>query len=441
MKYPLNLRNLVVGVDLKVPLRNGTWVTGINFDNAASTPPLVPVLQSIINFSPLYSSVHRGMGYKSQLSTSMYEMARHTVAKSVNADLRHHAVIFVKNTTEAINKLANRIGEYNKNAVVLSTDMEHHSNDLPWRGKYKVDYVPVNEEGKLSLEALKSKLRHYRGRVKLVTITGASNVTGYINPIHEAAALAHKYGAKILVDAAQLLPHVPVDMGSLDSPTHIDYLDFSGHKLYCPFGIGVLVGLKSTFDQGAPDYVGGGTIKFVSHDYVRWADPPYKEEAGTPNVIGAVALAESLRTLESIGWRYIQDHEEALVNYTLEKMHKIPDITLYGNSKDSQDRVGVISFNIEGIPHATVAAMLSYEAGIAVRSGCFCAQPYIQKILKIPSKEMKEYIYKDHIYRPGTVRISFGFYNTFEEVDILINTLHNIVRRKKFFLHRYRNMQ
>ncbi|NFH49332.1 aminotransferase class V-fold PLP-dependent enzyme, partial [Clostridium sporogenes] len=182
---------LVVGSDTKIPLYNGQLSSCINFDNAATTPPLVSVINSIVNFSPWYSSIHRGTGYKSQLSSKIYEDSRETVGKFVEADLDKDTVIYVKNTTEAINKLSYRLCSYDDDSIILTTSMEHHSNDLPWRNKYKIDYIEVDEFGRLVMEDLKNKLIKYGDKVKLVTITGASNVTGYINPIYDIAKLVH----------------------------------------------------------------------------------------------------------------------------------------------------------------------------------------------------------------------------------------------------------
>lgn len=227
-------RYLVVGSDTKVPLYNGQLSPCINFDNAATTPPLVSVINSIVNFSPWYSSIHRGTGYKSQLSSEIYEDSRETVGKFVEADLDKDTVIYVKNTTEAINKLSYRLCCYDDDSIILTTSMEHHSNDLPWRNKYKIDYIEVDEFGRLVMEDLKNKLIKYGDKVKLVTITGASNVTGYINPIYDIAKLVHAYGCKILVDGAQLVPHCKFSMKPYDSLEHIDYLTFSAHKMYAP---------------------------------------------------------------------------------------------------------------------------------------------------------------------------------------------------------------
>jgi cysteine desulfurase / selenocysteine lyase len=431
MNYKLSesiYRHLVMGTDTKIPLFNGQWVPSINFDNAASTPPMVSVMEEINRFSPMYSSIHRGTGYKSQYSSHIYEEARETVLNFVNADPLNDTVIFVKNTTEAINKLSYRLKEDNKKSVILSTWMEHHSNDLPWRNKFQVDYVQVDSEGKLDLKDLESKLIRYKGKVKLVTVTGASNVTGYINPIHKIAELAHHYQAKILVDGAQMVPHTIVNMRPQNPLQRIDYLAFSAHKMYAPFGIGVLIGPRETFQQGASELVGGGTAQIVTHNWVIWNDPPHKDEAGSPNVMGVVALAAAIKTLRALDMRKIDHYECQLAEYAYSGLRSIPGITLYSQFSPGEPRIGVIPFNVKGIPHERVALILANEAGIAVRTGCFCTQPYIQKLLSISPKQM-EYFKKNHnSSRPGIVRISFGLYNNFSEINTLLQMLEQIVR-------------
>jgi selenocysteine lyase/cysteine desulfurase len=437
MDLGTNYRGLVVGVNTSVPLANGTYVTAINFDNAATTPPFTSVLQAINNFSPWYSSIHRGTGYKSQYSSEFFDKSREIIASFVKADYNTNTVIYVKNTTEAINKLANRLYKYGHKNVILSTEMEHHSDDLPWRDNYEVDYIAVDYNGRLSLKSLEYKLQRHGGRVKLVAVSGASNVTGFLNPIYEIAEIAHKYRAKILVDGAQLASHAEIDMKPDHSVQHIDYLAFSAHKMYAPFGTGVLIGPKDTFSRGEPDYKGGGTIDLVTHNYVRWAPAPERDEAGTPNVMGVVALVEAIKTLNNIGMHHIEQNEKALTDYTLQRLKCVPDLQLYGNTEDSSDRVGIITFNIKDMHHRIIATILSHEYGIAVRSGCFCAHPYITKLLDMSKKDLKKLIKFGDGPRPGMVRISFGLYNTTEEVEVLIKALIHITDHRAYYLEKY----
>lgn len=438
VKYNTNYRELIVGTETKIPLSNGQMVTSINFDNAATTPPFSSVLQSVVSFAPWYSSIHRGTGYKSQYSSELYERSREQIRAFVKAD-PNNTIVYVKNTSEAINKLSYRLYHKSKRSMILSTYMEHHSNDLPWRNKYDVDYIKVDENGRLSIQDLERKLHKYKKKVALVTVTGASNVTGYKNPIHDIAELVHDYGARIMVDAAQLIAHSCIDMKPDNSGSHIDYMAFSAHKMYAPFGSGALIGPEYDFEKGEPEYRGGGTIDIVTHDLIRWAEPPHKDEAGTPNIMGVVALSEAVRSLESLGMANLEAYELSLVEYALDALSKVPGIKLYCD-KDIRDRVGIIPFNIDGLPHQTVAAALSAESGIAVRSGCFCAQPYVQTLMNISRNEIRRRIRNPELPHPGMVRLSFGLYNNYDEIDVLVNKLFEISTNKELYMERYKEI-
>lgn len=422
------LKNLVVGANTPVPVNNGSMVKSINFDNAATTPPFTSVLKKIAKFAPMYSSIHRGTGYKSKLCSKLYENSKKIIADFLNADASLNTVIYVQNTTEAINKIAYKLSQSSDKCTVLTTLMEHNSNFLPWRYGFDIDYVDIDICGRLDLNDLEHKLKKYQGSVKLVTVTGASNVTGYINPIHTIASLAHKYGAYILVDAAQLIAHGPIDIMDQYNDKHIDFIVFSGHKMYAPFGSGALIGPKDFF-VGKPNLVGGGTVKMLTSTDVVWNDPPYNEEAGTPNLMGAIAITEAIRTLSEIGLDTIVSNEHTITEYALNNLRTIPNLKIYG-SDECENRVGIISFNFTNIPHYTTAQFLSDDAGIAVRNGCFCAQLYIQKLLDIKGSELKWYLNHPDPEGPGMVRISFGLYNDTKEVDTLVDALTCFYRNK-----------
>lgn len=431
-------KNLIVGGNSMVRLVNGNSVNYINFDNAATTPPFQSVIKEIVSFSNIYSSVHRGTGYKSIVSSMLYDEGREIVLDFVGGNRDYHTVIFLKNTTECINKISYRLKDTLKDKMVLSTYMEHHSNLLPWKYKYPTDYVEVDTFGRLCLEDLEFKLKLYKGKVGLVTVTGASNVTGYINPIYTIAKLCHKYGAKILVDGAQLIPHSPFDMKPIDSPEHIDYIAFSAHKMYAPFGIGALVAPKEIFQNGFSEQVGGGTVKFVSIEDTVWSDPPEKEEAGTPNLMGVVALSTSIKTLYGLNMKKVDEYERSLTKYALDLMKDIPGLILY-DDMDVEKKVSIISFNMKGLEHNELATILSREGGIAVRNGCFCAQPYVQRLLKISNEDVKKYMENESLPRPGLVRISLGLYNDYNEIYLLAYLLKEISKNLKFFKNKYRN--
>lgn len=433
------LRSFVVGVDAKTPLLNGDYVPAINFDNAATTPPFIAVMTQITNFTPWYSSIHRGKGYKSILSSDLYEEGRNVLAQFVKADKQRDYIIYTKNTTESINMLAYLMLQRDSEQVILSTEMEHLANDLPWRDKFKVEYAAVDAEGKLSLADLENKLVKHQGKIRLVAVAGASNVTGYINPIHDIAKLAHKHGAKILVDAAQLIPHAAIDMKPHDSPDHIDFLAFSGHKMYAPFGIGVLIGPQEFFDHTEPVYRGGGAVRLVSPDFVQWSEAPAREEAGTPNLMGVVALIAAVKTMQSIGVNVIHEYETYLHDYAWAGLRRLSDVHIYAQQGQNEKRVSLIPFNMEGVHHNVLTEILSREGAIAVRSGLFCAHPYAQKLLHLSPEELEYYRHNEHVPLPGMVRVSFGLYNNTQEIDELLAMLRRISKNKRDFNSRYKN--
>lgn len=428
------LRRNIVGLEQKVPVLGGRGRCYVYLDNAASTPALKSVTEDIIQMMNWYAGVHRGTGYKSLLCSRIYDESHDIIAQFVGADSQKDTVILVKNTTEAINKLSRRLvlvpGD-----VVLTTEMEHHSNDLPWRSQAQVQYAGLTRKGELDVDDLEARLKRTYPRVKLLAVCGASNVTGHINDVHKLAALAHEYGAKILVDGAQLIPHYRFNMKPHGQPDHIDYLAFSAHKIYAPFGSGVLIGPKETFRRGDPDYSGGGTVNLVMKDHVYWADVPDKEEAGSPNVPGAYALARTLQYLEKTGMEELVRHEEELVSYALDRISKIKHVVVYG----TQPRVGVISFNIEDMHHALVGAVLCFEAATGVRTGCFCAQNYVRKLLGLLEKPEHATIYQQKRLDivPGMVRASLAGYNTREEVDHLVSWIRKIMLNRDYYRKKY----
>ena len=293
----------LIGADTLVPCGDGRSRRYANLDYAASTPVMAAVWDAVEAFIPWYSSVHRGSGLKSQLSTAAFEDARHTVAEFVGARAAD-AVVFVRNTTEAINVLSAALPAGTR---VLASAVEHHSNLLPWR-RHDVRLLPFAGSADELLDACERTLRSARPRIDLVAVTGASNVTGEVWPVAELAAIAHAHGARLFVDAAQLAPHRRIDMAGAG----IDFLALSGHKLYAPFGAGALVGDAGRLGAREPLLHGGGAIELVTPDDVIWADAPQRHEAGSPNVVGAVALAAACRALLDLGMDTVAAHERAL---------------------------------------------------------------------------------------------------------------------------------
>lgn len=423
-----DLRNDIIGLNTTISLLNGAERRYVFLDNAASTPTFRKVLQRIEEFLPWYAGVHRGVGLKAVVATRAFEMAHRAAGDFVGAQRDGNIVLFSKNTTESLNKVANHF-HFMHDDLVVSTLMEHHSNDLPWRKHCRVIRIGILPDGSVDLAGLQSELHKHRGKVRLVAIAGASNVTGICNPIHEIAAWAHTAGARIVVDAAQLVAHRPVTMLPNDDPRHIDFLAYSAHKMYAPFGIGVLIGPTDFFAAGAPDLVGGGTVSYVGLDEVEWAELPHKEEAGSPNVVGAVALMEAINILLSVGMKAIAEHERHLLEYAIGKMRILPRVRIFGPTENLENKVGVIPFIVDGMDHALVATILSVEGGIGVRNGNFCAQPYMRKLLNVSQEEekFKRVSRCDTPTLPGMARASFGCYNNEEDVDIFVDMLDRIV--------------
>ncbi|MCU7493979.1 MAG: aminotransferase class V-fold PLP-dependent enzyme [Ignavibacteria bacterium] len=428
-----NLHDRIFGIDRRVPLLDGRCIPYVNLDNAASTPPFVEVMKALEAFMPYYSSVHRGTGFKSRLSTAAYDKAHETIGRFVGADLNTNTVIFGKNTSEALNKLSYRL-EIPEDKVVITSRLEHHSNDLPWRDRANVVHVKATYEGRFDEEDFDRLLEEYKGRIALVAVTGASNVTGFIQPIHRLARKAHEAGARILVDGAQLAPHRKIDMKPDNDPEHLDFVVLAGHKMYAPFGTGALVGPKEVFLKGKPEYSGGGTVNVVTQDEVYWGGTPDRDEAGSPNVPGAVAMATAAKVLMNIGMDRVAEHERVLTAYCLERLRSIPGVTIYGETDPAkaEEKVGVIPFNLEGVPHFLLSSILGYEGGIGVRSGCFCAHPYVVHLLHLSDEEAQSWrtqmLQGDKSDMPGMVRISFGCYNTMEDIDKLLEMVEKVSR-------------
>ncbi len=441
-----NIRELFVGLDREVPLLDGSYRQYVNLDNAATTPPFRDVVNTINKFIDWYASVHRGTGYKSLLSTNVYNQCREIVAKFVGADPSYHTVIFCSNTTDAINRLCHCL-HLEEDEFVLISMMEHHSNMLPWRICGNVDYIQTKlPDGSLDIEHLKTKLGEHKNKVKLVAITGASNITGYLPPIKEIAQIVHQSGAMLLVDAAQLIAHRPIKMGCPDDSDHIDFLAFSAHKMYAPFGSGALIGPTEFFEKRNPGYVGGGAVELVTLDEIVWTDVPEKEEAGSPNLIGVLALAKSIQILQDIGMENVAIHERNLTAKILQLLNDIPEIKIFGENDPTlkHDRVGVIPILLNKMEHSLLAAILGYEWGIGVRHGCFCAHPYIENLFQLNDEDLNQYAKRiqegDRSNLPGFVRISLGLYNTTEEIEYLIYALKEIIKfghKGKYTLNKY----
>lgn len=420
------IRKLFIGLDNKIVINGKKQVIPINFDNAATTPVLKKVMRAVLKASENYGSIARGDGQKSQYSSDLYEECRRYVIKYFNAPLNKYTAIFIGNTTEGINKLSNILIE-NKNDIVITSRMEHHSNDLPWRGKCDLKYVEVDEKGRIIMEELEEMFSIYQDRIKYVTITGASNVTGYITDIRRVAKLAHKYGAKLIVDGAQLVPHRAINICGKEDDDYIDFLIFSAHKVYAPFGSGAIIGLRDELEKYPPDTKGGGTVERVLDDEIIWLSTPEKNEAGSPNFFGAVALMQALKEMNKIGFELIESNEKKLLKILIEGMKNFERVILYGDNENIEDRLGIMVFNIDRLCYEMVGEYLASIRGIAVRQGGFCAHPYTRRLLGIKNDEIEEYIKKNGM--PGMVRVSLGAYNSEKEVNIFLETIEYICKK------------
>jgi len=413
---PLHL----VGEGLEVPCLDGATRPYLSLDQAASTGASLGVAARVNAFLPYYSSVHRGAGYASRFSTAAYEEARAAVLSFAGRSADDVAIL-CRNTTEAINHLAFRLA-LAPGDIVLTTVLEHHANLLPW-GRYATcRFVECTADGRLELAALLAGLEA-SPRPKLLAITGASNVTGYLPPLEEAITAAHERGVPVLVDAAQLAPHRAL-------PAAADYVVFSGHKLYAPFGAGALIGPRATFAVGDPFLAGGGAVELVDLDEVVWSAPPEREEAGSPNVLGAVALGAALDELAAIGFPAITAHDEALRSCLYRGLAAIEGVRLLGPPAEVAG-LPVAAFVVEGLPHALIAARLSAEFGIGVRHGCFCAHPYLVRLLGLGEGELARFRERarrgDHREMPGAVRASAGASTTTADVERFLEALRTIV--------------
>jgi len=399
--------------DFPILRRQVNGKTLIYFDNAATSQKPRTVIDSLTRYYSDYNAnIHRGIHKLAEEATIAHEEAREKVAKFING--RHtEEMIFVRNATEAINLVANSWGRANigRGDKIVLTIMEHHSNIVPWQllaheKGAEVAFVKIDENGLLRQDEIHELIDE---RTKIVCVTHASNVLGTVNPIREIGRVAHRYGALMMVDAAQSVPHMSVNVRDLDC----DFMAFSGHKMMGPTGIGVLFG-KREFLEKMPPFLGGGEmIREVHTTGSSWKDLPYKFEAGTPNVAGAIGLGAAVDYLNHVGMNTIHDHERDIADYALRRMSEVKGLVTYG-PRDVENRVGVISFNLGDI-HAHDLASIMDEEGIAIRSGHHCAQP-LMEFLGVPA----------------TSRASFYIYNTKEEVDVFINALEKA--RKLFSL-------
>ncbi len=402
----------VRGFDTRVPLVNGGSVPYLNLDYAASTPALEEVAQAVEELLPWYSSVHRGAGFKSQVSTRLYEAARDAVSDFLHLPASHVA-IFTRNTTDSINLLARSLPA---DARVLSFEGEHHANLLPWRARRHHVALPIPASPETALASIEAALAARHDGPTLVAVTAASNVTGEVWPIADVTRLAHGHGARVLVDAAQVVAHQELDIAGLDA----DYVAFSGHKMYAPFGAGVLAGRRDWLEQGPPGLLGGGAVRLVDRAQVQWSELPDRQEAGSPNVVGAFALGVAARTLQSIGLHRVAAYEADLTARAAAKLAAVAGATLLRSWDERRPRVPVLSFTLPGLAPGLLATALSAEHAIGVRHGAFCAHPLMQHLAGAD----EEAGCSPGV--PGAVRMSFGLGITAADLDRFFEALGSL---------------
>ncbi|MEK6916267.1 MAG: cysteine desulfurase [Nanoarchaeota archaeon] len=390
---------------LKRKINNKTL---IYFDNAATTQKPQQVIDALSEFYSKYNAnIHRGIHTLSQEASEMYDKAHVIVGKFINAKVPMEETIFVRNATEGLNLIMYGWAMHNlkKGDEILSTEMEHHSNIVPWQflkeKGVKVNFVNLKLDGTLDMEDLKKKINK---NTKIVTCVHASNVLGTINPIKEIGKIAKQYGALFVVDGAQSVPHMPVDVQDLGA----DFFVFSGHKMLAPTGIGALYGKKELLEEMHPFMGGGDMISEVKLDGSKWNSLPWKFEAGTPNIADGVAFGTAVNYLEKLGMEHVRAHEKELIEYGIKKLSAIKGADIYG-PLDTTIRGGVLTFNLKNIESTDVAAVLDSEYGIAIRTGMHCAQPLTEKF-----------------NLTSTCRASFYIYNTKEEIDVFIGAIKKV---------------
>lgn len=383
---------------LEAPVLGGGRVRHVNLDIAASAPALAAVAAHVERVLPYSASVHRGTGYLSQASTALVEDARVAVARHVGARIDDQ-VVFTRNTTDALNLLAAAVPG---DTVVL--DLEHHANLLPWERRGR-RVVVAQATLAATLDELAAELR--RRPAALLSVTGASNLTGEVLPIEVLASLAHEHGARFATDAAQLLPHRRIDLAAAG----VDYLAFSGHKAYAPFGAGALVGRADWLDAAPAHLAGGGAVESVGLAASAWKTGPERHEAGTPNLLGITAIASALGELERLGDGARRAHEEALTSRLHEGLAGIPGVRVLRGFADVDDRLGIATIELERGSVGLVAAALAAEHGISVRAGRFCAHPFFDRVAT----------------RANGLRASLGAGSSGDDVDRFLDALARLV--------------
>ncbi|MHB8634480.1 MAG: aminotransferase class V-fold PLP-dependent enzyme [Thermoplasmatota archaeon] len=399
----------------------------VYLDHGASTHAPQPVLDAVVEFlSHSYANVHRGNHALSLAASQRFEDATQTLLNFVGADLEESTLVYGQNTTMALDLAAHVMAR--TPGATLTTLAEHHSNELPHRRRGRVVHADVDAEGRILLDSVRAALE--AEPIRLVAVTGASNVTGQLPDLGRLARITHDASSRLLVDAAQLLAHRAIDMKPAGHPEHIDFLAAAGHKAYAPVGSAFLIGPKEVMNAAPPYIPGGGTVRWVTENDVLHTTGADRHVGGTPNIVGAIAFAAALDFLDGLGMAEVERHEAELVRHTLARLSQVEGLTLLG-PKSPHNRLGVFSFLVRGVSHPEVSAALDREFGIATRNGCFCAQPLLNRLLGLGAEPAwtRKVSRGEPVELPGATRATFGVYNTVAEVDLLCAALETIAAR------------
>lgn len=401
----------------------------VYLDHGASTHAPQPVIDAVTTtLASSYANIHRGNHTLSLEASERFDQASASFLRFVGADPSTHCAVLGQNTTMALDVAAHVMAGHK--GKTLTTLSEHHSNDLPHRRRGAVVHADVDDQGRVLLDDVQAHLD--QGDVKLLAVTGASNVTGYTPPIHKLARMAHDAGARILVDAAQLYAHAPIDVKPASHAEHIDFLAAAGHKAYAPLGSAFLIGPRDLLDAAPPYMPGGGTVEWVTDDSALFTKSPDRHMGGTPNIVGAIAFGAATEWLAGIGMDKVQEHEREVTAHALKRFAELEadhGVTLFG-PRHADEKVGVFAFDLPGRRHELVSSILNHEHAVATRNGCFCAHPLLHRLLKLgdTSAWTDALARGDKVPLPGAVRATVGIYNTEADIDQLATGIDAIAR-------------
>ena len=443
-----DLINHFIGLETEYKLADGTTKRRIHLDGAASPLVMQTAIEARNGLLPHYSNSHSFSHASAHICGQAHTWAKQTILDVCGADERYSLVSLGNGTTAVMNNLARRLKARSADKpIVLVSAMEHHANDLPHREQSalvgaQVIHIPLRgdsaRQGEIDLQALEALLKEHAGKINYVSFSGVSNVTGIVNPVADMVALAHQYDALAILDAAQSAPHMSLHIAEQD----IDFVAFSGHKVYCAGSPGILIAKSAYLAQYPSDEVGGGVVERVDYQSVDYLNTyPEREQAGTKDILGLYSLAKVMAALRDYGLDKVSAHGADLWQYAAEKLSTIQDLVIYGQSE--QPRLGALSFNIDGIDHGLVASILSDYFGIAVRNECFCAHPYVSSMIKealwaldldeVPENQQEALINR----KRGMVRASFSLYNTHNDIDALYAALKDIVANQASYAKEY----